>query len=136
MEMKVSYKKRDIEKFVTELHDILNDSNFDSDEDFTLNVKSKSGDRYLFSTEYTLIDLEYDSDDVIRCLRNLEVENFSHLLLDHDNTVPPYLYVFGIVAESRSVYIKVKIKDKNGKHVICVSFHYPEHEMEFPFKTL
>lgn len=55
MEIQFSYKKRDIEKFVTELHDILNDSNFDSDKDFTLNIKSKPEVKIFEREAYTVV---------------------------------------------------------------------------------
>lgn len=63
-----------------------------------------------------------------------------HMLLDNpdfdidkDNTEPPLLYVFGKEINDRLVYIKLKIKEAQKKYVLCVSFHYAEKEMRFPY---
>lgn len=47
---------------------------------------------------------------------------------------PPYLFVFGDEINNRQIYIKLKIKEKTHKHILCVSFHYAKWKMRFPFK--
>ena len=53
--------------------------------------------------------------------------------MDRDDPHPPLLYVFGKIVEGRTVYIKLKIKSGNKK-VVCVSFHYAEHDMNYPYR--
>ncbi|MBE6046382.1 MAG: type II toxin-antitoxin system MqsR family toxin [Clostridiales bacterium] len=80
-----------------------------------------------------MIDLDYGDEDVIATLLSLEVEDYSHTLIDRDNDEPPWLFVFGKEIQKKMVYIKYKIRE--GKRIIiCVSFHYPKEEMEFPYK--
>ena len=131
--LNIYVKQKDIEAFLSELHTLLNDKSFDEDKQFVL-IRSRKSD-IKHSTPYTLADLEYDTSDVVARLRELTVGEFSEVKVDTDDTNPPYLYVFGKQIESRLVYIKIKTRENadSGDTVICVSFHYPEDAMEFPF---
>lgn len=59
---------------------------------------------------------------------------YSETLIDKDNLEPPLLFVFGKNINAKQVYIKLKIKGNQEKLVLCVSFHYAEREMKFPFQ--
>lgn len=52
---------------------------------------------------------------------------------DRDDSHPPLLFVFGKMIEGRTVYIKLKIKSEKKK-VVCVSFHYAKHDMNYPYR--
>ena len=67
-------KKRDIEVFLDELHKLLEKENFNINTDLILIRKKKRGDDQEFSTPYTLLDLDYDIEDVIDRLKELKVE--------------------------------------------------------------
>lgn len=41
--------------------------------------------------------------------------------------------VFGKDIEEKLIYIKLKVKNKTQKHVLCVSFHYAKEKMIFPY---
>ncbi len=62
------------------------------------------------------------------------IEKYSETLIDIDDPEPPYLFVFGDEINNRQIYIKLKIKEKTHKHILCVSFHYAKWKMRFPFK--
>ena len=79
-------------------------------------------------------DFDYDASDVAACLRKLTIEKYSETLIDIDDPEPPYLFVFGDEINNRQIYIKLKIKEKTHKHILCVSFHYAKWKMQFPFK--
>jgi hypothetical protein len=124
-------KKQDVAAFIQELQRILSREGFSPDYLF-LNMKSKPGEEYQYSTEYTIVDLDYAEDDVIERLKELRLEEYSETLFDRDNDRPPLLYVFGKVINGKTVYIKVKTRDED--QVICVSFHYAKEQMEYPYK--
>ncbi|MCK5131957.1 MAG: hypothetical protein KAR40_07385 [Candidatus Sabulitectum sp.] len=43
------------------------------------------------------------------------------------------LWVFGVVEDSKEIYIKLKVFiDKTGKKAFCLSFHQAEHPLSFP----
>ena len=109
------------------------DDTFDSDTDLTLIRKKKSKDKEQFSTPYTLLDLNYDSADVVQRLKELTVHEYSETLVDKDNLNPPLLFVFGKEINQKLVYVKLKMKASQTKQVLCVSFHYAENPMAFPY---
>ena len=85
------------------------------------------------STPHTLLDLDYDIGDVIDRLKELTVEEYSETKIDKDDLNPPLLFVFGKNINEKLVYIKLKIKKSQKRHVLCVSFHYAKDKMKFPY---
>ena len=118
-------KKRDVVAFLNELKNLLTREDFDSDTDLKLIRKRKQGDDQKFSTPYTLLDLDYDIEDVVDRLKELTIEEYSETKIDRDDIHPPVLFVFG-------KDIELKIKD-HKKQILCVSFHYAKDEMAFPY---
>lgn len=104
----------------------------DINTDLSLVRKKKQGDDLKFSTPYTLLDLDYDAEDVVDRLKELKVEEYSETKIDKDDVNPPILFVFGKGINDQLIYVKLKIRDQQ-KHVICVSFHYAKDKMEFPY---
>ena len=125
-------KKRDVVAFLDKLHKLLESDEFDINTDLNLVRKKKQGDDKKFSTPYTLLDLDYDVDDVVNRLKELRVEEYSETKIDKDDVNPPILFVFGKEINGRLIYVKLKIRDQQ-KQVVCVSFHYAKDKMEFPF---
>ncbi|MBQ9886283.1 MAG: hypothetical protein IJM37_05435 [Lachnospiraceae bacterium] len=41
--------------------------------------------------------------------------------------------VFGKNINDKMVYIKLKIKGEARRKVLCLSFHYAEYDMNFPY---
>jgi hypothetical protein len=52
---------------------------------------------------------------------------------DIDDANPPILFVFGKDIYNKLVYVKLKIKGDQQRHVLCVSFHYAKEKMTFPY---
>lgn len=126
-------KRQDVIDFLEQLHAILRDNNFDIDTDVTLIRKGKTKAKEKFSTPYTLLDLDYDVSDVVDRLNELTVQEYSETLFDKDDVNPPLLFVFGKDINNKQVYVKLKIKGEKLRHVLCVSFHYAEAKMSFPY---
>lgn len=125
-------KKREVETFLDELHKLLESNDFDINTDLNFVRKKKQGVDQKFSTPYTLLDLDYDAEDVVNRLKELKVEEYSEIKIDKDDVNPPILFVFGKDINSRLVYVKLKIRNQQ-KQVVCVSFHYAKDKMEFPY---
>ena len=123
--------KKDVKKFLDDLKAIINDVSFDSDDDLIIIKSSK--DEVQYSTRYTLLDLDYDTVDVVDRLKELTVSDYSETLIDKDDDKPPLLFVFGKDINNRQVYIKLKIKGENNRRILCLSFHYAKHKMKFPY---
>ena len=120
-----------VTEFLKNLNTILDDKNFNIDKNFII-IKSKK-EKEQFSTPYTLADLEYDATDIVQRLKELTIQEYSETLFDRDDDKPPLLFVFGKNIHSRQVYIKLKIKGTENKYILCLSFHYAEKKMTFPY---
>mgnify|MGYP007090614807 CR=1 FL=1 len=126
-------KKKEVIAFLDKLKSLLGKEDFDIDTDITLIRKKKQGADQKFSTPYTLLDLDYDAGDVVERLKELTVEEYSETKIDKDDLNPPLLFVFGKDIDNRLVYVKLKIKGDQQRHVLCVSFHYAKDKMTFPY---
>lgn len=131
--LSIQSKKREVAAFLNELKTFLEKDDFDIDTDLTLIRKKKQGDDRKFSTPYTLLDLDYDVEDVVERLKELTVEEYSETKIDKDDLNPPLLFVFGKDINNKLVYVKLKIKGDQQRHVLCVSFHYAKDKMIFPY---
>lgn len=118
--------------FLDELHKLLASDDFDVDTDLNLIRKGKPGDEQKFSTPYTLLNLDYDAEDVVKRLKELKVEEYSETKIDTDDVNPPILFVFGKNINGSLIYVKLKIRDQQ-RQVVCVSSHYAKEKMEFPY---
>ena len=120
--------------FLEELKAFIEGNDFDIDHDLIL-IKKRKLDDEEYSTPYTLLDLEYSSEDVVNRLKELTVAEYSETKIDKDDLNPPLLFVFGKDINRRLVYMKLKIKKKENlrKHILCVSFHYAKEKMKFPY---
>lgn len=130
--LSVRSKKREVTAFLKELQYLLKSSDFNINTDFILIRKNKQEDKE-HSTPYTLVDLEYDTEDVVDRLKELTVGEYSETKIDRDDSEPPLLFVFGKRINGKLIYIKVKIKDNSKRIVLCVSFHYAKNKMMFPY---
>ena len=117
-------KRQEVVAFLEELKAFLKGNDFDIDHDLIL-IKKKKVDDEEYSTPYTLLDLDYNSEDVVNRLKELTVAEYSETKIDKDDLNPPLLFVFGKDINRRLVYMKLKIKKKENmrKHILCVSFH-------------
>ena len=125
-------KKGEVTAFLEELKMLLKKSDFDIDTDFVLIRKNKKDD-VEHSTPYTLLDLDYDIEDVVDKLKELTIEEYSETKIDKDDLDPPLLFVFGKSINKKLIYIKLKIKGEQKRHVLCASFHYAKNKMKFPY---
>lgn len=131
--LNIRSEKREVEAFLTELKDLLGRDDFDIDTDMTLIRRKKQGDDQKYSTPYTLLELDYDMEDVVNRIKELTVEEYSETKIDKDDLNPPLLFVFGKNINNKLVYVKLKIKGDRHRRVLCVSFHYAKEKMIFPY---
>ena len=125
-------KKREVAAFLDELYQLLESDDFDINMDLILIRKKKQGDDWKFSTPYTLLDLEYNAEDVVNRLKELKVEEYAETKIDTDDINPPILFVFGKDINDRLIYVKLKIRDQQ-KQIVCVSFHYAKDKIQYPY---
>ena len=125
-------EKKTVKAFLEELKEVLGAEDFNIDNNLLIIKSSK--DEIEYSTNYTMMDLDYDSSDIVERLKELTVSEYSETLIDKEDDKPPLLFVFGKDINSKLIYIKLKIKGETKKKVLCLSFHYAKHNMDFPYK--
>ena len=125
-------EKSAVKSFLIELKNVINSDDFNIDDSLIIIKTNK--DEIEYSTNYTLIDLNYDATDIVKRLKELTVSEYSETLIDNDDDKPPLLFVFGKDIRGKLVYIKLKIKGDVSKKILCLSFHYAKHNMEFLYK--
>lgn len=119
--------RKDVNDFLTQLNKVLKDPNFSIADDLFLIRKAEN--------QSTLIDLDYDLDDVAKILSELNIKNYSETLFDQDNENPPLLFVFGKEISKKEIYIKIKVRMNPERKIVCVSFHWAQHAMLYPYNN-
>lgn len=133
IKLNIQSKKKEVIDFLSDLKKILRSEEFNIDNDLTVIRSKKKPGKEQYSTPYTLLDLEYDVSDIVERLKELTIREYSETLVDIDDVQPPLLFVFGKDINNKQIYIKLKIKGDQARHVLCVSFHYAEKKMSFPY---
>lgn len=133
IKLNIQSKKQEVTVFLKQLKELLCKEDFDINKDITIirTKKKKEDERY--STPYTLLDLNYDTSDVVDRLKELSVQEYSETLVDKDDLNPPLLFVFGKNINNKQIYVKLKMKGNSSDHILCVSFHYAKEKMLFPY---
>jgi len=81
----------------------------------------------------TQLDLELKEFEKEKYLSELTVEDF-YKGPTKDVDGGPDLWEFGKTVKNKEMYIKISI-GKLNKPARCISFHFPEREIKYPFKT-
>lgn len=87
-----------------------------------------------FTNKKTLIDLDYDKEDVKKELISLKIEEYIESIEDKNTFFNDESFrVFVKKIKDINVYIKVKIRDIDKKIVVCISFHRAQFDFKFPY---
>lgn len=120
--------KEEVECFLAKAFDILKDKDFNINKNFCF-IKKRScyevNNQY--TNESTMIELDYQTKDVVNELLTLRVENYMETVIDNkpERVIPFYCFIKKI--NEKQVYIKFKISEVKEKQVLCVSFHFVEY---------
>lgn len=135
-----SMSQKTVETFLSEMKALLCKDDFDKDRDFIFVQERQDDDPDdEYTNRNTMIELGYDTWDVIQHLKTLTIQEYTDYMLDNKpdkNEGVCFFFVFGRKIDGRDVYIKTRMKQrKSGRIVFCVSFHFARHKItEFPFK--
>lgn len=88
-----------------------------------------------YTTETCMLEPEYDTNDVISEILSLSVTNYYQTLFDEKGRGTQPVYVFIKEIKKKQVYIKIQLKlREDTEKVVCISFHFAEHEVcNFPY---
>lgn len=119
--------RKDVNVFLSCLKQFISGPEFNRNENFFFIAKKENKD--------TLLELNYDIDDIIAELLSLDIKNYSETLIDDRDTNPPLLFVFGKTISNKEIYIKIKLRENaTPKIIVCVSFHKSLHTMSYPYR--
>lgn len=125
--------KEIVEKFLGELKAILESDTFVIERDLDILPKKRNESATdPYTTINTMVDLEFDANDVCEELKAITVEDYAETMLDDRNVTAPPFFVFYRNIQTRDVYIKVKIRDRATGKVFCVSFHFARYPKPSP----
>ena len=128
MSLKIISSKQEVKVFLKELKEILTNPDFDTSKHLDILLKKKSElptDPY--TTENTLLALDFDRNDVLSHLMALDISEYLETFIDNkDNSLPPF-FAFAKFIKNKDVYIKAKIRDRQNCKVFCVSFHFARY---------
>lgn len=132
LNIEIRSTQKDVEEFLKLVREILIDES-----KFVLKKErfhEKSNPK--FTTNTCMLELEYDNTDVMEHIITLESKHYYQTKFDDKGRGTSPLYVFIKEIQSKQVYIKLRIKENdNGEYVICISFHFAEHEVnDLPYK--
>lgn len=87
------------------------------------------------ANDQTLLDLEFDREDIIREILTLQVDEYVYSVPDIIKPLEESYKVFHKIIKSKEIYIKIKIKYTKFKFVYCISFHEARYsETDFPHR--
>ena len=122
--------RKDVRDFLLQMKSILTSSNFNIDSDVVIQCKKQKDDLLSpYTTENTMLELDYDRSDIVEELKKLTIAEYHETIIDNlrqTNKLVKF-YVFGHVIDGRTIYVKVRIKQNQLKdYVFCISFHFAE----------
>ncbi len=136
MEINFTSPKEKVIKFLLELKKIMSHRNFDVNKDLDVILKKKNENSLdPYTTQNTLLKLDFDKNDIADTLKKLTVEEYIETGKDRKDISSPEFYIFGKEVQGNLIYIKIKIRDKINHKVFCVSFHFARYPISnFPYK--
>lgn len=81
----------------------------------------------------TLTTLEYQIKDVKKELNELELANYSQGPVEEMFFGGAAMWIFGKSIQGKEVYIKITMGQASDC-AICISFHFAEYMMKYPYK--
>lgn len=110
----------DINKFLKDLKEIINREDFDYKKHFILKKRNNDLSDDIHTNYNTLMLLNYTTEDIIRELKDLTVDDYYETIMDCIGT-DCLLYVF--IKKIKEVKIYIKLTIRNNKIIFCISFH-------------
>ena len=131
-------ERKDVREFLVQLNSILSSSDFNIDSDIVIQRKKLKDDVLSpYTTENTLLELDYDLKDIVEELKKITIAEYHETIIDRSESTGNLIkfYVFGHEINRRTVYIKVRIKHgQTREYVFCISFHFAEYPIaRFPY---
>ena len=117
-----------IKNFLQETRELIESDSFDINRDFIMKEVRYNDDPLHPKNKETMLALAYDALDVLEEIKTLTSEHYYQALPDNNPGPSPFDLLVKII-HTRQVAIKYKIKQLRSKLIFCISFHFPEYEI-------
>lgn len=135
----IASDKSAVKNFLLQMNSVLSSDDFNIDRDFVfqrIRETDEPDDEY--TNESTMLELNYDSSDIVEELKTLTLDNYSESIVDNVVEGFKIFFVFGKQINGRDVYIKVRMKQRGNtqnEYVFCVSFHFARYPITvYPYR--
>lgn len=103
--------------------------------EFELQFSEKNIDTFRKIRRELGITLEDFEDEILEAIKRLTKENYYQGPKADDNKERDFVFwVFGTEVFGKEIYLKFDIREKDGKKLIVWSYHFPEHNIYYPFR--
>ena len=124
--------KEELEKFLLNVRTTICDSAFNPYANMIIIPKKKSeGSLDRFTTENTMMRLEFDPSDVANELKTLTHQEYYQTCIDDLDKSLPNLFVFFRKIQNEDIYIKFRIYTSGKERVLCLSFHRAREPVDY-----
>ena len=135
----MSSERSAVKDFLAQMNSVLSSDHFNIDRDFFFQrVRDSDAPDDECTNENTLLELGYDTSDVVEELKTLGLDHYSESIVDNVADGFEIFFVFGKVISGRDVYIKVRMKQRRNtqeEYVFCISFHFARHPITvYPYR--
>lgn len=117
-----------VQVFLNELKGLLNEKQV------ILNIIEREDKEEGYNLSDCRAELGIDNNDIKEYLKSLSIENYVETCDDERNKNSNSYYIFGKFVNEKEIYIKVKIQSYDKKIVVCMSFHFAEYKLNYPYK--
>ena len=117
-----------VQVFLNELKGLL------SEKQVILNIIEREDKEKGYNLSDCRAELGIDNNDIKEYLKDLSIENYVETCDDERNKNSNSYYVFGKFVNEKEIYIKGKIQSYDKKIVVCMSFHFAEYKLNYPYK--
>jgi len=135
----MSSERSVVKDFLAQMNSVLSNDSFNIDRDFffqRIRESDEPDDEY--TNENTMLELGYDTSDVIEELKTLGLDDYSESIVDNVANGFEVFFVFGKKIRGRDIYIKVRMKQRRktqDEYVFCISFHFARHPITiYPYR--
>ncbi len=135
----MSSERSAVKDFLAQMNSVFSSDSFNIDRDFVfqrIREADEPDDEY--TNENTMLELGYDTSDVVEELKTLGLENYSESIVDNVADGFEIFFVFGKIISGRDIYIKVRMKQRKrtqDEFVFCISFHFARHPITvYPYR--
>ena len=102
------------------MNEIICSEDFDLNKHFILKKRKNDLSDNIYTNINTLQLLNYNTEDIIRELKNLSIDDYYETIID---TIGNECLLYAFIKKIKEEKIYIKLTIRNNKIIFCISFH-------------